>query len=252
MVVRRDVVVDGLRMTARTARSPAPPGAPVVVLVHGLGMSGRSMLPTLRRLAPAFEVWAPDLPGFGDSARPRAALDLTELADGLVGWMDAVGLPRAALLGNSLGCQVITRLATRWPRRLTRAVLVGPTRDPSARTALRQAGRLLLNAPREAPGLIPLAVFDYVRAGPARMWRTLHLALDAEVEQRAAQVRVPTLVVRGEHDPIAPQRWAQQLTDLLPDSRLVVVPGAAHAVNYSAPGALVEAVRPFLDADRVR
>jgi pimeloyl-ACP methyl ester carboxylesterase len=68
---------------------------------------------TLRRLAPAFRVWAPDLPGFGDSDRPRRALDLAELADALAGWMDAVDLPRAALLGNSLGCQVIGHLANR-------------------------------------------------------------------------------------------------------------------------------------------
>lgn len=252
MVMRRDVVVDGRRITARTSRLPAPVGAPVVVLVHGLGMSGRSMLPTLRMLTPEFRVWAPDLPGFGDSARPRRALDLAELADALAGWMDAVGLPRAAMLGNSLGCQVIGHVATRWPARLTRAVLVGPTRDPRARTPLRQAGRLLLDAPREAPSLIPLATFDYLRAGPARMWRTLRDALDVEVEQRAPHVQVPVLVVRGEHDPIVPQRWAQQLTDLLPNGRLIVVPGAAHAVNYSAPAALVDAVRPFLDAERGR
>lgn len=248
--VRRDVVVDGMRISARTSRLPPPAGASAVVLVHGLGMSGRSMLPTLRRLAPAFHVWAPDLPGFGDSVRPRRALNLDELADALTGWMDAVGLPRAAMLGNSLGCQVILRVATRAPTRLTRAVLVGPTRDPRARTPLHKAGRLLLDAPRESPSLIPLAAYGYLRAGPARMWRTLREALDAEVEQRATQVRVPVLVVRGQRDPIVPQRWAQQLTDLLPDSRLIVVPGAAHAVNYSAPAGLVDAVRPFLEADR--
>lgn len=249
-VGRHDVVVNGLRITARTHEQPPPAGALDVVLVHGLGMSGRSMLPTLRRLAPDFHVWAPDLPGFGDSARPRRALDLAELADALAGWMDAVDLPRAAMLGNSLGCQIIGHLATRSPARLTRAVLVGPTRDPQARNPLRQAGRLLLDAPREAPSLIPLATSDYVRAGPVRMWRTLRDALDARVEQRAPHVHVPVLVVRGQHDPIVPQRWAQQLTDLLPDGHLLVIPGAAHAVNYSAPAALVDAVRPFLTADR--
>lgn len=243
-VTRHWVLVDGLRLCARVPAAPPAAGSPAVLLVHGLGMSARYLLPTLRRLAPDAEVWAPDLPGFGDSDHPRRALSLPELADALAAWMDAVGLSRAAMLGNSLGCQVIGHLALQHPDRVTRAVLVGPTRDPRAHGPVGQAVRLLRDAPREAPSLIPLAVADYLRAGPTRMWRTLLDALSAHVEDRAPHVRVPVLVVRGQRDPIVPQRWAEELTALLPDARLVVIPGAAHAVNYSAPAALVDAVRP--------
>lgn len=249
-MVRRRVLVGGRWMYAWVPAAPAAVGAPPLVLVHGLGMSGRSMLPTMRLLAPDFDVWAPDLPGFGDSRGPRRALNLTELGDALTEWMDAVGLPRAAMLGNSLGCQVIGRVATNHPGRLTRAVLIGPTRDPRARNPWTQVWRLVKDAPREAPSLTPLAVADYLRAGPLRVWRTLLDGLRSPVEERAPHVHVPALVVRGQRDPIAPQRWVEELTALLPAARLVVIPGAAHAVNYSAPAALVDAVRPFLDADR--
>ena len=45
-----------------------------------------------KRLAPDFDVFVPDLPGFGDSAHPKQVLDLPQLADGLLAWMDVAGL----------------------------------------------------------------------------------------------------------------------------------------------------------------
>ena len=72
-----------------------------MVLVHGLGVSSRYMLPTLALLAPRARVFAPDLPGFGHSTKPPHTLSLAELADSLADWMSATGLDRAVLLGNS-------------------------------------------------------------------------------------------------------------------------------------------------------
>ncbi len=57
----------------------------------------------------------------------------------------------------------------------------------------------------------------------------------------------PALVVRGARDPIVPQEWAEWASSLLPRGELLVVPGAAHAVNYNAPRPLVEATEAFLD-----
>ena len=242
-------VVDGLRMHARVSDQRAPAGAPAVVLVHGLAMSGRYMVPTLLGLAPWHRVYAPDMPGLGESDRPPRQLSLSEHADFLAGWMDSVGLDRAALLGNSLGCQVIVRFAIRHPGRLTKAVLVAPTIEPLARSPLRQAWRLLLDAPHEAPSMLLIAVREYLHVGPRRTWGALKEAIQAHVEERLPGVQAPTLVVRGERDPIVPERWAVAVARLLPRGRLVVIPGAPHAVNYSAAGALVRAVRPFLDGD---
>ncbi len=238
--------VNGLSLHARVPVDPAPAGSPVVILVHGLGVSSRYMAPTARRLAPAYRVYAPDLPGFGRSAKPPHVLTIAELADALAGWMDAVGIDRAALLGNSLGCQIIVDFALRYPERITRAVLVGPTMDVAALNAGRQFGRVLLDTPFEAPGQPLIVIHDYLQAGLGRAWRTLHYALADPIEEMYRQVRVPALVVRGGLDPIVPQRWAEQVARLLPAGRLIVIPGAGHTVNYSAPDKLVRVVGPFL------
>lgn len=243
-------VVGGLRLHARVPATSAPAHAPAVVLVHGLAMSGRYMVPTLLRLASRYRVYAPDLPGLGESDNPARHLNLSEQTEALAGWMESAGLERAALLGNSLGCQVIVRFAIKYPERLTKAVLVAPTIDPRARSPLRQAWRLLLDAPSEAPSMLLIAAWEYLRAGPRHTWRTLKEAVQAPVEERLPKVRAPVLVVRGERDPIVPQGWAEEVASLLPRGRLVVVSGAPHAVNYSDPEALASEVRPFLEDGR--
>lgn len=100
--------VGGLPIHARVSAAPLSRGpllrGPPVVLVHGLVISSLYMVPTARRLAPFYRVFAPDLPGFGKSGKPARVLSVPELADALVAWLDAAGLGRAAFVGNSLGC----------------------------------------------------------------------------------------------------------------------------------------------------
>jgi 2-hydroxy-6-oxonona-2,4-dienedioate hydrolase len=60
-------------------------------------------------------------------------------------------------------------------------------------------------------------------------------------------MQVPTLVVRGSQDPIVPQRWAQEVTELLPMGRLSVIPGAAHAANYGWAAEFARIIQEFLD-----
>lgn len=169
----RWAIVDGLRMHARVPARGAPEGAPVVVLVHGLVVSSRYMVPTLSCLAPRYEVYAPDLPGFGRSEKPAGPLGITGLARALDGWMEATGIESATLLGNSMGCQVIAELALRNPARVARAVLQGPTMEPGARTLPRQVARLALDALREPPSLLLVELADLLAAGPSRSLRTL-------------------------------------------------------------------------------
>jgi pimeloyl-ACP methyl ester carboxylesterase len=97
--------------------------------------------------------------------------------------------------------------------------------------------------------LWPIVLADYWRAGPWRGWQSLRLALRDPVVQKLPRLRVPTLVVRGRRDSIVPLRWARQLRDLLPHGRLVVLPNAPHAANYSTPDELARVVRAFLDQD---
>jgi pimeloyl-ACP methyl ester carboxylesterase len=241
----------GYRMHARVWGKPTISDAPVV-LVHGLGVSSRYLAPTGRRLAEDYRVYAPDLPGFGQSERPRTTLTVEGLAEALIAWMDAAGLERAALLGNSLGCQVIVEAAVRYPRRVSQLVLVGPTIDPQARTALGQLFRLIQDVPYERLSLAAVVAWDYLTCGPFRLWRTLRAALQDGIEEKLPHLTQPTLIVRGEHDPLVPQRWAEEAANLLPHGQLIVIPDGAHAVNYSTPEALAGEVRKFLEENGER
>ena len=238
-------VVDGLRMHARVSEDRAA-GGPPVVLVHGLVVSGRYMVPLLEELARSHAVYAPDLPGFGRSEGPAGALDVAGLADALAAWMRATRLSAAVLVGNSMGCQVIVELALRHPDLVEKVVLQGPTMDPRARSAPRQMWRLLLDTTREPPFLVAIEGLDLLRAGVRRSWRTFRHALDDPVEERLPRVRVPALVVHGSRDGISPRYWAEEVARLLPDGRLVDLPGTPHAANYSAPAQFARAVRAFL------
>src|SRR5205814_8013632 len=98
-------VVNGLRMHARVGVRQVPEEASAIVFVHGLGVSGRYMVPTALEMASCHRVYVPDLPGFGKSEKPARVLDITGLADALAAWMQAIDLPTATFVGNSLGCQ---------------------------------------------------------------------------------------------------------------------------------------------------
>ena len=237
-------VVDGRRMHARV--SMGGPGGTPIVLVHGLVVSGRYMVPLMDELARTHDVYAPDLPGFGQSEGAERALGVDGLADALAAWMRAAGLVRAALVGNSIGCQVIASLAGRHPGLVDKVVLQGQTMDRRARSMPRHALRFLLDMARERPSLILVEWLDLLRAGPGRSFRTFRHALDDPVEERLPMVQAPALVVHGSRDRISPQGWAEEVARLLPQGRLVVLPGAPHAANYSAPETFARAVRSFL------
>ena len=231
-------------MYARAAY--APPPARRIILVHGLGISSRYMLPTLVRLARQYCVFAPDLPGFGRSQKPRHALNIGQMADSLAGWMNQNGLEHATLLGNSLGCQVIVDLAVRYPRSVDRLILSSPTIDARARSSLRQIARVIADSPREKFSLDLLALSDYLEVGIPRVLATLRYAVEDRIEEKLPAVDVPTLVVAGQRDPIVPVSWAARVASLLPRGRLVVLPGCAHGMNYSCPDLLVREVERFL------
>lgn len=204
------------------------------------------MVPTAERLAPLCRLYAPDLPGYGLSFKPRPILLLPQLADALAQWMDTLNLARAHFVGNSFGCQVIAHFAARHPARVERLVLQGPTVDPRSRSVPRQFWKLLVNSLREPRALGKLTRKDYARAGLTRAKQTMHLAMADPIEEILPRVCAPTLVVRGARDPLVPQRWADQVTQLLPQGALRVIPGAPHTINYSAPLEFVRVMQPFL------
>jgi 2-hydroxy-6-oxonona-2,4-dienedioate hydrolase len=239
--------VDGWRMYARAATNAANAEALPLVLVHGLVVSSRYMIPLAERLAERADVYAPDLPGFGKSDHPDRSLDIAQLADALASWMRANGIARAALIGNSMGCQVIADMALRYPALVARAVLIGPTTDRRGRNVLEQLRRLLAAAPHEAPGLLGVQIRDTLSAGLREALATARYAIDDRIEAKLPALTMPVLVVSGEHDPLAPPRWAAELAELLPHGQLHILAGGGHALNYSVPDQLLQIVAPFLN-----
>src|SRR3989442_5387111 len=112
--------VDGLRL-----HYVVEGRGPVVIFVHGLGGFAESWRHNVRPLAGRATVFAVDLPGFGDSAKPRTSYRLGYFANALRGFMDALGLAQASLVGHSLGGAVSITLALTHPSRVERLALVG-------------------------------------------------------------------------------------------------------------------------------
>ncbi|MGE5522264.1 MAG: alpha/beta fold hydrolase [Rhodospirillaceae bacterium] len=238
---------DGLRIHFQHGRSNTGT-RPVVVLVHGLGLSGRYMLPTAQALLPHYDVFLPDLPGFGDSDKPSRLQDIEALAASLVSWMTAMQFPRAvALLGNSLGCQVIAAALDLSPSCARAAILQGPTTPPSERHVIHQLLRWRQNLRLDPPEMKIISRGDYVKCGRFRVWGTFYLALGDAMEERLSRISQPALVVRGEMDPICRKDWAIDIAARLPAGRLVELPGVAHTLVFTAPVPLARVTRGFLD-----
>jgi pimeloyl-ACP methyl ester carboxylesterase len=135
------------------------------------------MLPVAERLAWDHRVYLPDLPGFGDSAKPEQVLNVPALADALASWIGAAELAPAALLGNSFGCQIIADLAARYPGLVSRAVLQGPTTPPEERSWLWQFVRWRQNQPFNPDSLSPITWEDKRKCGYPRLFWTFHYQL---------------------------------------------------------------------------
>lgn len=240
--------VRGLQIHSRESRD-APLGVTPVVLVHGLAVSHRYLMPVGALLASRYPVRAIDLPGFGLSENTRTVQGVPDLADWLADWMKASGNAPADLLGNSFGSQVAVDLAARHPELVRKLILVGPTMDPRARSMPRQALRWLRGLPFEDPSLLPILVRDLADAGLVRALRTFRAALRDPIEEKLPAVAAPALVTRGEHEAVASQRWTEEAVRLLQHGELAVVPGSPHDATYTAASALAAIAVPFLDRD---
>jgi 2-hydroxy-6-oxonona-2,4-dienedioate hydrolase len=237
----------GYTLRYRMPRELSVPDSSIIVMLHGLIVSSRYLIPTAKQLAPHYQIYIPELPGFGKSGKPDHYQDLDEMADTLASWMTMVGISEAILLGNSLGCQIIAHFAVRYPERIQAAILVSPTMDARARTAHQEIGRWLLNAFCEPLSIYPLVLRDARDIGFRRVMATFQYGLQDKIEANLPQMHFPTLIVRGSRDTIVPQYWAEYVTSLLPQGNLVVIEHAAHDVNYNSPVELTKTIRRFLN-----
>jgi 2-hydroxy-6-oxonona-2,4-dienedioate hydrolase len=217
-----------------------------IILVHGLAVSSRYMEPLAEELAKTYTVYAPDLPGFGKSTDPKNTLTIQQLTDILMQLMKKLGIKKAVLLGNSFGCQIVVDFAVRYPKMLTHAILAGPTMDEKDRTFLQQTMRLFADLPREPISYIPVILRESIDVGLHRILKNTDYSLEDPVEKKLPKINVPTLVIRGEKDPIVPQRWTDTVAKSIPHAKSVTIPKAGHVINYNSPKKFSEHIALFL------
>lgn len=258
--------VGSLRLHA--LESDGPGSGPPVVLLPGLVTASRSMVPLARALTRhGLRPWVLDPAGFGYSDKPRRALAIREQADIVAGWLHAEGLAPARLLGNSAGSQVAAAVAGCHDDIVTRLVLLSPTLRPALRRVLSwmravpvPAGRRyepsgsmrvrLLEAVHsrlgDEPSLRVLNVVSYAFCGVPRALGTARYAVQEEMEGDLPRVAAPTLLVRGDRDPLSSLPWVEHLVGLLADGQLARLPGLSHTAFYLAAETVADVVGPFL------
>lgn len=248
--VSRRVTVDGLATHVRVANGAA--GTPVVLL-HGLAVSHRYLMPTARALAARHPVLVPDLPGFGLSADPPQVYGphshARHLAALLGGPAAGGGVGRVCLVGHSFGAEVAARLAATRPDLVAALVLAGPTSDPAARTYRGLVGRLLVDLAREDPRQAAILARDVRDAGPRRILRTLRTSVHNAIEADLGAVAAPVLLLRGGADPIAPRDWiARAAARCAGPVEIAELAGAGHNALTTAGVAAAELISGFVAA----
>ena len=209
------------------------PDAPVVVLVHGIGVSERYYRGLARELASDRRVLVPDLPGFGRSPRPSRVPTVGDLADVVLAVLRHRGIERATLVGHSMGSQVVAEAMLRAPDVVERVVLIGTVVDPAAPSVLRQAVRLARDGLHEPAGVNAIVATDYLRTGPSWYSAVLPHMFAYDTADAVSRLPGPALVVRGEHDPVSSRSWARRLAVLAPRAEVREVPGAGHVAMAS-------------------
>ena len=202
------------------------------VLVPGIGVSStyfEKLAPHLNEFGP---VHALDLPGFGGVPHPDDTLSIRQYADLVGRVIDELELDDPIVVGHSMGSQVVSDLVSRRPN-ISTLVLIGPVVIPSERRVLKQDVRFLQSSWHEPLTVKVLAISAYLFCGFKWFSRVLPKMMSYPIEDALPNIEARTLVIRGEYDAVAPREWLKRIGQLLPESHLWEIPGAAHSVMYA-------------------
>ena len=268
----RFVEVDGVRLHYQEAGDP---DAPPMILIHGFAASNLVWSKVFLELAAAgYRVIAPDLPGYGYSAKPRH-LDYTIAgqAEMVVGFLKQLEIDRAVFLGSSYGAAIAATIALDHPTLVEKLIMVGAVNNnkPTRYLLMRLFGSPiigdilspLLVGSRRLLRLRMKRVYDRhswvlderrvdARHLPLRT-RGAHRAIirtvrrwDAErVSREAHLLTQPTLLLWGDTDREVPLADGERLHEAIPGSRLIVFRECGHLPHEEYPEAFVKLVLEF-------
>ncbi|MBN1247000.1 MAG: alpha/beta hydrolase [Anaerolineae bacterium] len=259
-------------------------GEPTLVLLHGFGASTFSWREVMAPLAELGTVIAFDRPAFGLTERPVRGTEAwpsynpysyTSQPQLVLGLMDALGVERAILVGNSAGGTVAVQTALLAPERVDALVLVdaaiytGGGTPPIVRPLLNtpqmdHLGPLIARQIREwgiefgrsawhDPDRIPLEFWEGYQK-PLRaenwdraLWELTRSSRRLDLASRLDELTLPALVITGDDDQIVPAEQSIRLAGELPDASLAVLEACGHVPQEECPALWLDAVEGFVD-----
>lgn len=253
----------------------------VLVLAHGYRGDHHGLEAVIARLD-GIRVISPDLPGFGDSTPlTEAPHSIAGYGRWLGAFLDALELPvEPVVLGHSFGSMIAAH-AIAEGLRVRALVLVNPiTTDPkvAAGRGITAATRAFYGVTRIMPPalarlwlgnwlIVQFMSMSLVQTPDRMLRRWIHeehhryfngfsdartvaeafrASVSTDVRAAAGRVTVPTVLIAGERDRIAPLAGQREAVELFPDARLVELPGTGHLAHYETPGLVADAIRAFL------
>ena len=246
-----------------------PAGTPVVFL-HGVTDSWHSFERVLPLLPPDIHAFALSQRGHGDSSRPASGYHLSDMAGDLAAFLDSLHLPRAIIVGHSMGASVAQRFAIDHPDRTSGLVLMGafatfrepefeafvqtsilPLTDPIGADFAREWQLSTLAREMDATHLDTVVV-ETLKV-PAFVW---HAAFKGFIEtgdctSELTSVTAPTLLMRGERDTYASAAAQSRLLQVIPHAKLITYERHGHAFHWEDPERFVNNdLLPFLTSPR--
>jgi pimeloyl-ACP methyl ester carboxylesterase len=269
------VTIHGQRIVYRRTGA-----GPVVLLLHGIAGSSATWEPVMERLGASYTVVAPDFIGHGASDKPLGDYSLGSFANWTRDLLDALGVDRATVVGQSFGGGVALQFAYQFPDRCERVVLVdagGLGREVNwiLRLVAVPGAEFVMPVlfPSFAAGVGDSVARMLRRRGfanpaAAEVWsayrsltdavtrrafvRTIRAVIDPGGQSVSAHGRLhlteglPVLIVWGERDRIIPVDHAYRAADAIPHSTLQVLPGLGHFPQAEDPEAVAGLILDFL------
>lgn len=221
-------------------------GLPLLML-HGFQFGADLFLPhPVPALAGDFHVIVPDLPGFGGSG-VMDEYGTVPYAQIVFAFMDALGYRQFNLMGHSMGAQIGIAMAAIHPERIGKLMLVDSAGLPQAGPAWMNPVRMMADSSMRHYKLYP-TVFRLARQARA-MRQVLPMIQHEHITDRLKYVTMPTLIVWGSRDRVAPLEHGGLLAKHIPNARLAIIRGAGHMPFYQKPAQFVKLARGFFRSD---
>jgi pimeloyl-ACP methyl ester carboxylesterase len=251
------------------------PSDRLAVFLHAFPLNAAMWEPQLRAMPEGWAAVAPDFRGFGGSTPDAAEVDregarLEDYADDVAALMDALGVPRAAVCGCSMGGYAAFAMLRRVPGRVSGLLLAATRATADSEAARGSRAAMLEQLDREGPPAVAAGMRPKLVGAASRSERPGVLAAIDSLMGRAtargigfavarmlnrpdatadlAAFRGPVCVVVGEEDTLTPPPEAASMAALVPGAALVTIPRAGHLSNLEAPEDFNAAMRDWLAA----